>query len=493
MRSHFWLLPGLASTGLILFGSAAIAQNASEDAFIEQMLQRPTATTARRSVFETFSYRAATWLRPQFAQANPTIQGDPNQWLLADGLPAGRAYIPEDCNCELIPAEDKLDVSVETAQSGGTSAPPTPPPPPMTPTMEPLPMPPVVAPTPAPIAAAPPVPADPVVAQEPAPFDGQPQLRVDGIYLQEGDEGSPRVRVSGVYPINRQALIGGAVDFATGDIFQTDINELYLAIAPLADQPNLRFIIGQNDVTSYFDRNSFAKDNGTHFFSPVFQTNPALAAAGIGGSRQSAIMNWTIADNLDMRVMVFSSAPYIGDFELNGTAAEVAYRTGNAIVRGTYVASIDAGTQTTFPEAFSLIRSDGENGVAYNDREEAYGINAEWFFPDYNIGLFGRYGFYRNRTLDLGASNWAIGLNIFDLLMEDSRFGLAYGYGLSNQQAREALGLPRPDVLETFYDFRALGNLRIGLSLQSRNEFSETEFGFRVKTGFDLTNMLGGS
>ncbi|NJK72769.1 MAG: hypothetical protein HC926_05875 [Synechococcaceae cyanobacterium SM2_3_60] len=328
------------------------------------------------------------------------------------------------------------------------------------------------------------------MAQERAPFEGRPQLRLDGIYLQQGDSGSPRVRFSGVYPINRQALIGGAVDIAAGDIFRSDINELYLAVAPFIDDPNLRFIIGQNDVTSYFDRNSFAKDNGTHFFSPVFQTNPALVAAGIGGSRQSGIMNWTIADNLDTRVMVFSSSPYIGDFALNGVAGEVAYRAGNAIVRGTYVAGLDGGTQTTFPEAFSLVRSDGEGGVAFNDREEAYGINAEWFLPETNIGLFGRYGFYRNRTLGLGASNWAIGLNIFDLLLEDSRFGLAYGYGLSNRQAREALGLPRPDVLETFYDFRALGDLRVGLSLQSRNAFSETEFGFRIKTGFDL---LGGN
>ncbi len=201
-------------------------------------------------------------------------------------------------------------------------------------------------------------------------------------------------------------------------------------------------------------------------------------------------MNWTIADNLDTRVMVFSSSPYIGDFALNGVAGEVAYRAGNAIVRGTYAAGIDGGTQTTFPEVFGLTRGDSENGVAFNDREEAYGLNAEWFFPESNIGLFGRYGFYRNRTLGLGASNWAVGLNIFDLLLEDSRFGLAYGYGLSNRQARETLDLPRPDVLETFYDFRALGNFRVGLSLQSRNAFSETEFGFRIKTGFDL---LGGS
>lgn len=482
------LLPFLASLGF--FAVPAVAQQAQEDAFIQQMLQRASQPTQPQ---RTLRYRVLSWLQPQFAQANPAIQGDPNAWLIANGLPQSRSFrgdvLPENCDivCE-IPPQEKLDVSVEAAQA--VSAPPPPPPPPLAPSMEPLPMPPTATPTPAEPIAARPTAESPVLAQERAPFEGQPQLRLDGIYLQQGESGSPRVRFSGVYPINRQALIGGAVDIAAGDIFRSDINELYLAVAPFIDDPNLRFVIGQNDVTSYFDRNSFAKDNGTHFFSPVFQTNPALAAAGIGGSRQSAIMNWTIADNLDTRVMVFSSSPYIGDFALNGVAGEVAYRTGNAIVRGTYVAGIDGGTQTTFPEAFSLIRSDGENGVAFNDREEAYGINAEWFLPESNIGLFGRYGFYRNRTLGLGASNWAIGLNIFDLFMEDSRFGLAYGYGLSNRQAREALGLPRPDVLETFYDFRAMGDFRVGLSLQSRNAFSETEFGFRIKTGFDL---LGGN
>jgi hypothetical protein len=74
-----------------------------------------------------------------------------------------------------------------------------------------------------------------------------------------------------------------------------------------------------------------------------------------------------------------------------------------------------------------------------------------------------------------------------DLFTQNDRLGLAYGRRLSNDQLRRESGDEVPDVLELFYDFRFLPNLRIGFTLQERNGFSETYGGFRVKTEFDIT------
>jgi hypothetical protein len=38
-----------------------------------------------------------------------------------------------------------------------------------------------------------------------------------------------------------------------------------------------------------------------------------------------------------------------------------------------------------------------------------------------------------------------------------------------------------------FYDFKFISNLRVGFSVQARDDFSETVFGIRVKSEFDVT------
>jgi hypothetical protein len=127
-----------------------------------------------------------------------------------------------------------------------------------------------------------------------------------------------------VYPLTPNLLFGGSLDLTDGDAFsdsQTEglsLNELYLA-ASLPDLPNLRFVVGQLDLTSYFDRNSFAKDGASQFFNPVFQTNPALTAAAIG-SRPGLLINWSLNDNIEARAAAFSSDRSISDFQLDGFA-----------------------------------------------------------------------------------------------------------------------------------------------------------------------------
>ncbi len=313
-----------------------------------------------------------------------------------------------------------------------------------------------------------------------------PSLQFQGVYLYQGGEDSARFRVTGVYPILPELQVGASIDFTDGDIFSESgddglaINELYVA-GSIPDYPNLRFIVGQIDLTSYFDRNSFAKDAATHFFNPVFATNPALSAAGLG-SRQGAVVNWTILDELEAKAAVFSSDRSISDFELNAFAGEVGVRLGNFILRGTYVTSEDAGADTGFEEIFSLER-DGDFGLRDGDREDAYGLNAELFIPEINLGLFARYGWYENREIDRGGTTYSFGINLLDLFMEDDRLGIGYGRLLSNSDLNDG---DNPDVFEAFYDFRVLDFLRLGVTFQGLDEFSETIAGFRIRTDFDL-------
>lgn len=314
-----------------------------------------------------------------------------------------------------------------------------------------------------------------------------PSLQLQGVYLFQGDEDSARIRVTGVYPILPELQIGGSLDFTEGDIFSEsgddglEVNELYVA-ASVPNYPNLRLIVGQLDLTSYFDRNSFAKDSAQQFFNPVFATNPALSAAGLG-SRQGAVVNWTITDEIEAKAAVFSSDRSISDFELNAFAGEIGARLGNLIVRGTYVTSEDAGANTGFEEIFQLQRSNGEFGPRDGDREEAYGINAEFFIPEANLGLFARYGWYENRDIDRGGSTYSVGVNLLDVFMEDDRLGVGYGRMLSNNDLRDG---DNPDVFEAFYDFRLLPWLRLGVTFQGLDEFTETIAGFRIRTDFDL-------
>lgn len=318
-----------------------------------------------------------------------------------------------------------------------------------------------------------------------------PSIKLQGVYLYQGDESSARARLSISYPLTPHLLFGATFDLTDGNAFtdsQTqgfNVNELYFA-ASLPELPNLRLVVGQLDLTSYFDRNSFAKDGATHFFNTVFQTNPALSATGIS-SRPAALINWTLTDNIEAKAAVFSSSRNLGDFNLDGFAGEVGIRYGNAVIRGTYVTDRDAGSRSSFPEIFQIARGNGLTGVLKGDREEAYGLNGELFIPNLKLGLFARYGRYNNDAINRSAETYSLGFNFLDVFAPDDRLGLAYGRGLSNEALRRDAGVRNPDVLELFYDFRFLPNLRLGFSIQERNEFSEIIAGVRVKTEFDVT------
>jgi hypothetical protein len=320
-----------------------------------------------------------------------------------------------------------------------------------------------------------------------------PSVRLQGAYVTQGDESAARARLSALYPVNPRVQLGGSIELITGENVFSDsrgeglnLNELYVAVAPFENLPNFRLVAGQMDLTSYFDRNSFAKDGVTHFFNPVFQTNPALSATGIA-SRSGALVNWMVTDNIEAKAAIFSSARDVGDFSLDGFAGEIGIRYGNAIIRGTYASDRDAGSQTSFREIFGLQRSDTGTGIRSSDREQAYGVNVEYFIPQLNMGLFGRYGRYDNRTLGRGGDTYSAGITFLDVFTSDDRLGLAYGRDLSNDVLRRQRGDEVPDVLELFYDFRFLPNFRLGFTIQQRNGFTDTFAGFRVKTEFDIT------
>ncbi|MCY7321946.1 MAG: carbohydrate porin [Phormidesmis sp. CAN_BIN36] len=316
-------------------------------------------------------------------------------------------------------------------------------------------------------------------------------LTVQGVYLYQGDQTSARARLTGTYPLTPNVLFGATVDVVTGNAFTDtpnagfNITELYLATS-LRDIPNLRFTIGQLDLTSYFDRNSFAKDGASQFFNPVFQTNPALSATGIA-SRPGLLVNWSVTDSIEAKAAVFSSARGLSDFSLDGFAGELGIRRGNGIIRGTYVTDRDSGSRSGFREIFQLARGNNRTGLLKADREESFGVNAEYFFPKIKMGVFGRYGRYNNRDLDIGGDTYSAGLTFLDVFAADDRLGLAYGRDLSNDNLRRRGGDNTPDVLELFYDFRLVSNLRVGFSVQERNNFSEIVAGVRVRTEFDVT------
>ena len=318
----------------------------------------------------------------------------------------------------------------------------------------------------------------------------KPSLTLQGAYVYQAGDSSARARLQGIYPLSQRVLFGATIDLSTGTSFTDtptsglNINELYLATS-LPEIPNLRFALGQLDLTSYFDRNSFAKDGTTHFFNPIFQTNPALSEVGIG-SRPAALINWSLTDNIEIKGAAFSSARSIGDFALNGFAGEVGFRYGNAIVRGTYATGRADANGGGFKEASRIARGGGQFGVLKGDREESFGVNAEVFIPQLKMGIFGRYGRYNNLDMNEGGDTASVGISFLDVFAPDDRLGLAYGQGLSNDARRASAGLTRPDALELFYDFRFLPNLRVGFSIQERNSFSEIVAGFRVKTEFDV-------
>gem|GEM_PF-924431 len=337
-----------------------------------------------------------------------------------------------------------------------------------------------------------PAPTDKVLRQG-SEVLGVPSVQLQGVFKQEGSDTSARARIRGFYPVTPNAGFGAELDLTTGRGFsdsQTtglNFNELYFA-GSLPSLPTLRFVVGLMDLTSYFDRNSFAKDGATHFFNSVFQTNPALAAAGIA-SRPGALVNWSVTDDIDVKAATFSSTRNLGDFHLDAFAGEVGVRFGTAIIRGTYVSSRDAGQRSGFREIFDIPRA-GRLGPHADDREEAYGINGEFYIPSLKLGLFGRYGHYTDLNLDASGTTYSAGLNFLDVFMPSDRLGLGYGRQLSNEDLRRARGDKNPDVLELFYDFRITPNLRAAVMVQERNEFSETVLGFRVRTDFDISSLF---
>src|ERR687885_183628 len=318
-----------------------------------------------------------------------------------------------------------------------------------------------------------------------------PSLVFQGGFITQGETGA-RARLTGLYPVSPNLLFGGTVDLTTGKGFSDtagtglDLTELYVTTS-LPSYPNLRLTAGLVDLTSYFDRNSFAKDSLTHFFNPVFHTNPALARTGIG-SRPAVLLNWDITDNINARVAGFSSSRSLGELAPDGFAGELAYRFDNGIIRATYATDRD-DQKNGFKEIYGIPRGNGNFGPRSGDRESSYGINAEYYIPEIKMGLFGRYGHYENTSMGRGGDTYSAGFNFLDLFMKDDRLGFGYGRDLSSSSLRRANKAKLPDVWEVFYDFRLTSYLRAGVTLQARDEFSDLVAGFRVKTEFDLLNL----
>ena len=316
-----------------------------------------------------------------------------------------------------------------------------------------------------------------------------PSLRLQTAAIQEGDDFSARARVYGHYFFESNVAVVGAVDLSTGDAFSdTDstgfnVSELYVVASP-PNLPSLRGAVGLIELTSFFDRNSFAKDSLTHFINPVFQTNPALAVNQLE-SQPAALFHWRPIDEVILKAATFSSGGF-DDLNFDAFVGELGLNVGNLIVRGTYVTATDDGDRDGIPESFQLSRN-GVFGPQEGDREESYGINAEWFIPELNAGLFGRYGYHRNTDLDISGDTYSFGVNFLDLFIEDDRFGVGYGRQLSDDDRRQG---DRPDVLETFYDIRLAPNARAAVSLQLRDEFSEAILGFRVRADWDLLELF---
>lgn len=296
----------------------------------------------------------------------------------------------------------------------------------------------------------------------------QPNLDLQGLYVLQGDNASARARLTGETFLTPNLLIGGGLDLVTGpDLTNNDslnLTELYLA-ASVPGAPGLRFRFGQLDLTSYFDRNSFAKDTSRDFFNSTFHTNPALiSGANATASRPGGLAQWAVTDDITLSTAVFSSSSDITDFALDGFAGEVGVRTGNLIVRGTFLTARDTQFQ-------------GSGG-----RLDSYGVNAEWFIPEANLGLFGRYGHINNEGTGFSGDTYSFGLNALDVFMEDDRLGLGYG---RNLETAVAVG-NSPDVLELFYDFELTPNIRLGFTFQQRNQLQESYAGFRVRGDLDL-------
>lgn len=317
--------------------------------------------------------------------------------------------------------------------------------------------------------------AAPLVVTEPEGPLTEPTLDLQGLYVLNDGDSSARARLTGSAFLTPNILVGGTLDLLTGPAlaFNTledgiKLTELYVA-ASIPDLPGLRFRLGQLDLTSYFDRNSFAKDVARDFFNDLFHTNPALIGSfNFEGSHPGGLVQWAITDDIALNAAAFSSGAGISDFALDGFAGEVGFRLDNVVLRGTFSTTQDTRFQGT------------------GDRLQAYGINAEWFIPEMNLGVFGRYGWINNGSTGFSDSSYSLGVNAFDVFQADDRLGLGYGRGLDLVSASTEV----PDALEVFYDFEIMPNIRLGFSLQQVNSFRETVAGFRIRGDLDLLPSL---
>ncbi len=328
---------------------------------------------------------------------------------------------------------------------------------------------------------------DPETLLPPAPVE-RSEVFFQAAYLQQGNDISARLRGGGIYVLSPSVFAGVTADLSTGPAFSEgdptglSLNELYLTASP-ANLPELRFTVGLMDLTSYLDRNSFAKDSLVQFFNPVFQTNPALSTVNVA-SRPGALVNWMPVDQLYLTATAFSANRNLGELALNSFAGEVGVRVGNVIVRGTYVTSEDAGQADGFGAVNGAEQGSGLFGPMPGDRETGFGLNGEAFIPAIKLGLFGRYGWYTNQTQGSSGQTYSLGVNGLDVFLPGDRLGLGYGLQLSNAAVRQANNNTTPDVWELFYDAEIIDNLRAGVSVQQRNAFTETYLGFRVR--YDL-------
>ena len=89
----------------------------------------------------------------------------------------------------------------------------------------------------------------------------------------------------------------------------------------------------------------------------------------------------------------------------------------------------------------------------------------------------------RDRTIHIqllgpDGETYNLGFNFLDLFRKNDRLGLGYANGPDFSED--------DDVWEVFYDTRLTPNLRAGVALQARDEFSDVVFGFRVRTDLQL-------
>jgi hypothetical protein len=198
------------------------------------------------------------------------------------------------------------------------------------------------------------------------------------------------------------------------------------------------------------------------------------------------LLNWNITDNIEAKGAAFSSDRGLGDFAFDAFAGEIGFRAGNGIIRATYSTDKDTGRDGIVGFPTNQAPLFFERGTGNGDREDAFGINGEYFIPELNLGLFARYGWHENRELDRGADTYSLGLNFLDLFMKDDRLGFGYGRNLSDEDVRRIRGDKTPDVWELFYDARISPNFRAGVTLQARDEFSDVIMGFRVRTDWQI-------